>query len=453
MAFDRKLLQEEIVDQYLIEDGNKPWIIGFSGGKDSTMLLQMVWYALREVPVEKRVRPVYVICNNTLVENPTILKYVEDVLKKIAKAAIKEKMPVTVDQTKPRLEDSFWVNLIGKGYPAPNSMFRWCTERLKISPTTKYIVDKISENGEVIILLGTRSDESSNRAKSLKKHEVKGSRLRRHILPNAYVYAAINKVTTPEVWQYLLAAKSPWGGDNRKLVAMYRNAQGGAGKDCPLVVDVSTPSCGQSRFGCWVCTVVRKDKSMEGLIENGEEWMEPLLDIRDKLSLTVDRSHPEYDANYYRMPVRRNGAEGLGPYWPWFRLEILKSVLEAQKIVQEEDPELVLITYQELVAIQITWYRDQIFDNDISTVYNEIFDKKITISDKTAQRLKNEKELLKEACDENEGHFKLINDLLALQKNKVLLMNKRGLQKDLENRLEEHIYPSEKYAYKGSSSK
>ncbi len=453
MAFDRKLLEEEIREQYLEDDGNKPWIIGFSGGKDSTMLLQIVWYALRKIKPENRTRHIYVICNNTLVENPTILEYVDNILKLIAIAAVKEKMPITVDQTHPRLEDSFWVNLIGKGYPSPNSKFRWCTERLKITPTTRYILDKISDNGEVIILLGTRSDESSNRAASLKKHEVKGSRLRRHVLPNAYVYAVINKVTTPEVWSYLLAAPSPWKGENRKLVAMYHNAQGNAGKDCPLVVDISTPSCGQSRFGCWVCTVVKKDKSMEGLIESGEDWMEPMLDIRDKLSLTVDRDHPNYDANYYRMPVRRNGAEGLGPYWPWFRKEILTDILKAQKTIQEEHPATKLITYQELVAIQIIWYRDQIFDYDISSIYNEIFDKKITISDKTAKRLKHENDLLQGVCNENEGHFELINDLLSLQKNKVLLMNKKGLQKDLENRLEEFIYPSKKYVYKGNSSK
>ena len=53
-------------------------------------------------------------------------------------------------------------------------MFRWCTERLQISPTTKYITEKISKHGEAVILIGTRSDESV-RARSIKKHEVKGT--------------------------------------------------------------------------------------------------------------------------------------------------------------------------------------------------------------------------------------------------------------------------------------
>lgn len=446
MALDVKFLTEEIIEQYLEDDGNKPWILGFSGGKDSTMLLQLVWYALRKLKPEQLVRKVHIICNNTLVENPLILEFVEDVLHKIEKAAIEEKMPFTVNQTKPRLEDSFWVNLIGKGYPAPNSVFRWCTERLKISPTTKFILDKINENGEVIILLGTRSDESNNRANSIKKHEIKGNRLRRHVLPNAYVFAAIKDVLTEEVWSYLLVAPAPWGGMelNRKLVTLYRNASGG---DCPLITDISTPSCGQSRFGCWVCTVVKKDKSMEGLINIGEEWMEPLLEIRDFLSLTVDRDHPEYNAPKYRMPVRRNGAEGLGPYWPWVRKKVLEQILLAQKEIQETNPNTTLITYQELVAIQVTWFRDHIFDYDIADIYNAIFDKKFVLSDKAAQRLKKEKDILKSACNVDEKHFDLINDLLALQKNKVLLMNKRGLQKDLENRLEQFLDPKKQYDY------
>lgn len=442
MAFDRKVIEKEILEQYLEEDGNKPWIIGFSGGKDSTMLLQMVWYALLKLKQEERKRPVHIVCNNTLVENPRILKYVEDILIKIEKAAVKQGMPFSVNQTTPRLEDSFWVNLIGKGYPAPNNVFRWCTERLKISPTSRFILDKINQHGEVIILLGTRSDESSRRAQSIKKHEIKGSRLRRHTLPNALVFPPIKDVLTEEVWQYLLAAPCPWGAENRDLITLYGNASGG---DCPLITDISTPSCGNSRFGCWVCTVVRKDKSMEGLIENGEDWMEPLLEIRDFLSMTIDRDHPDYDAYKYRMNTRRNGATGLGPYHPVWRKYILTEVLKAQKIIQEEQPNVVLINHQELVAIQVTWYRDNIFEYNIGELYFDIFGKEFQFGSEIDENLKKEKTLLLESCKEEKGDFKLINDLLALQKSKVLLMNNWGLQKDLEKKLEEHLYPSKAY--------
>ena len=183
-------------------------------------------------------------------------------------------------------------------------MFRWCTERLKIKPTTVYIQNKISDHGEVIILLRTRSDESAQRAQSVKKHAVQGSRLRNHPLPNAKVFAPIADVTTPEVWTYLQAVRNPWTGDkNRELVTLYKDGSGG---DCPLVMDVKTPSCGNSRFGCWVCTVVSRDKSMEALVDNGEKWMRPLIKIRDYLEETVHRDEGvEYKFEQWRMPVER----------------------------------------------------------------------------------------------------------------------------------------------------
>lgn len=127
-------------------------IIGFSGGKDNTMLLQLVWNALKPIdPMFKNMRQIYVVCNNTLVENPKILEFTERTLNAIQIAAVKDGLNILVERTTPKLEDTFWLNLIGRGYPAPNSLFRWCTERLKINPTTKFILEKINEAGEAII--------------------------------------------------------------------------------------------------------------------------------------------------------------------------------------------------------------------------------------------------------------------------------------------------------------
>lgn len=426
----RKIILE-IQDQYFVDDNNRPWIVGFSGGKDSTMLLQLVWYALREYPAELRKRKIYVVCNNTLVENPKILTYTEKILDKIQAAAVQQSMPITVHRTTPKLEDTFWVNLIGKGYPAPNNIFRWCTERMKINPTTKFILEKISEEGEVIILLGTRSDESSKRAASIKKYNIEGQRLRKHVLPNAYVFAPIKDVLTPEVWDYLLAAPCPWNAHNRDLVTLYRNACGG---DCPLVVDVSTPSCGNSRFGCWVCTVVNKDKSMEALIENGEEWMEPLSALRDLLALSRDSEE-------YREKRRRDGTEKegqFGPYKAAFRAEVLEYLLQAQKGIQEEQPDVVLITYQELVAIQVIWYRDNLFMNSVAEIYQKIYGRTISL-DTGSEEVANEKRLLREVCADHPGDFDQINKLLEIQKTKTILMNNRGLHNVLENHLEKFV--------------
>jgi len=432
MALNIAHLENEIIDQYLYdENSTRPWIIGFSGGKDSTMLLQVVWNALKKVEPALLTRKIYVVCNDTLVENPRIVRFINITLDKIRKEANLNSFPIIVEQTTPKLEDSFWVRLIGLGYPAPNRFYRWCTERLKINPTTRLITEKIGENGEAILLLGTRSAESSNRAASIKKFEVKGKRLRKHSLPNAYVYAPLKDVTTNELWQYLNQVSPPWGGSHKELVTLYRNANAG---DCPLVIDTTTPSCGHSRFGCWTCTVVNRDKSMEGLIENGEEWMQPLVEIRNFLVET--RDNPEI----WREKRRRTGEikENIwGPYKFETRVEILRRILKAQKLIQETEG-VELITHQEMVLIQYYWFRDNYFNTKVSDIYNTIFKTNLDMS-KQGEKLQEESELLKKACKVEPKDVQFIQDLLALQKTKTLLIRKRGLQADIENRLEQYI--------------
>ncbi|MFT4017696.1 MAG: DNA phosphorothioation system sulfurtransferase DndC [Agriterribacter sp.] len=425
-------IEHEIIDQYLYDENPiRPWIIGFSGGKDSTMLLQVVWNALKKIDPILLTRKIYVVCNDTLVENPRIVKFINKTLKRIQKAAIEQQLPLIVEETIPKLDDSFWVRLIGLGYPAPNRFYRWCTERLKINPTTRLITEKIAENGEVILLLGTRSAESSNRAASIKKFEVKGQRLRKHQLANAFVYAAIKDVTTNELWQYLNQVSPPWGGNHKELVTLYRNANAG---DCPLVIDNTTPSCGNSRFGCWVCTVVNKDRSMEGLIENGEEWMQPLSNIRNFLVET--RDNPEE----WREKKRRDGSEKEGIWGPYkfnTRVEILKRILKAQKSLEDTEG-VELITHQELVLIQFHWYRDLFFKTRVSDIYNRIYKSQLDMS-KHEEKLQEEADLLRKSCKQEPKDVDLIQDLLALQKTKTLMMRKRGLLDDIENRLDQFI--------------
>jgi DNA sulfur modification protein DndC len=429
MSLNVTAILDEIEDQYLNDSNPRPWIVGFSGGKDSTMLLQLVWTAIKSIPAQMRKRDVYVVCNNTLVENPKIIQYTEDVLNKIERAAFEQSMPFYVQRTTPRLEDTFWVNLLGKGYPAPNNGFRWCTERLKINPTTEFIKKKTSEVGEAIILLGTRTDESSSRSKSIKSKtiHIESERLRKHVLPNAYVFAPIKDVLTAELWQYLNQVPSPWGANNKQLNSLYRNANSG---DCPLVIDDTTPSCGNSRFGCWVCTVVKRDKSMEALIENGEDWMEPLVEFRDVLS--------KYrNDQTWREPNRRDGSDGIGPYKPEKRAFMLELLLRAQKEIRQQEPELCLINYQELVAIQVIWHRDSIFNLNVAEIYNRVHGTKLRDTDFNDQMIF-EKEILRESC-KNAKDYDLINELLELQKSRYILVNNWGLQSDIENHIERFV--------------
>lgn len=437
----------EIIDQYAYADQtNRPWIIGFSGGKDSTVLLTLVWIALqriRELPTPFQLkRPVYVVCNDTMVENPIISTYVDSVLRKIEDAARDQDLPIFVKKTTPRLDESFWINTLGKGYPVPNNSFRWCTDRLKIKPTSAFLHEQIDEKGEAIVLLGTRYDESQTREKSIKKHEVKGKRLSKHPNdPNTFVFAPIKELMLEEVWFIINTISSPWGFDNSILFKIYADASADD-YECPTVVtDKEHKSCGQSRFGCWTCTVVKKDKSMSAQVNNGETWMKPLLDFRN--GLLEDRNNPEY-----RMDVTRTGQKAVdkdgnnnGTMNFLYRAKTLKRLLEVQKLIQKTKPELNLISNQELIAIQVTWNRDGFFDKHVGQIYREVYG-----TDISTNNMKNigqtERRILKEVCEDVPEYYGLIDNLISLQESKTLLISRYGLHNDVENRIESFVKES-----------
>ncbi|MBO7276351.1 MAG: DNA phosphorothioation system sulfurtransferase DndC [Bacteroidales bacterium] len=431
---------DEIIDQYMYADKTfRPWIIGFSGGKDSTVLLTLVWFALRRIkenaiaPFQLR-RPVYVVCNDTLVENPIIATYVDNVLNQIEHSAREEDLPIFVRKTIPKLEDSFWVNVIGKGYPVPNNAFRWCTDKMKIKPTARFIVEQVDECGEAIILIGTRKAESATRARSIKKHEIHGKRLTNHtILKNTFVYAPIKELMLEEVWYIINAIPSPWNFDNSILFNIYKDASADD-YECPTVVtDKSHGSCGQSRFGCWVCTVVKDDKSMYSLIKNGREWMKPLYDFR----IEIDK---ERNIVENRMPYRRDGKRAIndmGPYIFSYRAKMLKRLLEVQNELQKHDPNIKLISDQELIAIQVNWYRDFNFSYQVSEIYNSIYKKSFNMEKNIKNKL--EADLMREICFENPEEGELIEQLLILQRSKSLMQRRRGLKNEIESRLKEFV--------------
>lgn len=428
---------EELKDQYLEKDRyNRPWIIGFSGGKDSTVLLTLVWMAITALKNNGHnlFRQIYVVCNDTMVENPVIEEYVTTVLDTIQKAAKQQGLPITVATTTPELEDTFWCCVIGKGYPVPNNSFRFCTEKMKIKPTSNFIKKQVAADGEAIVLIGTRRSESQQRAKSVSRHEIIGHRLSKHPLdPNTYTYAPIKELMLEEVWWIINAIPSPWGFNNRILFKIYADASADD-YECPSVVtDDSHRTCGQSRFGCWVCTVVKEDKSMSSLIKADIEWMKPLLDFRNRL--VENRNVSEY-----RCSTRRNGqvavdesGHNMGNYTMEYRIKLLRELLQIQKETQSFRSSIDLISTQELIAIQVIWYRDGNFSTSVNDIYNEVYGYNIPNNRISLQ----ERLILEKNCSPE--HTQLINELLALQKNKVLLMRKYGLATDLESRLESFI--------------
>jgi len=432
-------LYDEVCELYLAD--KRPWVLGFSGGKDSTCALQIVWTALERLPLEKRTKTVYVISSDTLVETPVIVNYIDQTLQRIEHTAISKGMPFRSHKVVPKIDRSFWVNMIGRGYPAPSRRFRWCTERLKIEPANEFILDRVAEFGEVIMLLGVRSSESATRAQVISFHSIKGSRLARHSsLPNAFVYAPIVSFTTDDVWTYLLQNESPWGNDNRDLVAMYRNAQAG---ECPLVVDTTTPSCGNSRFGCWVCTVVTRDKSMEAMIDSGQEWLEPLLIYRDMLAATQDPEKKREVRDFRRRAGQvtfKKGSDQLipGPYKLDFCRELLEKLLRTQLEVQKEAPpgEATQIIHEaELHAIRQIWRQERgDWQDSVPTIVRDVLGVDLNwVSDDSATFSLEDGALLDQICHEEGVPTELVVRLLDLQRTSQGLKRRHAIHTRIED--------------------
>lgn len=446
----------EIADLY--QSDEIPWVVGYSGGKDSTATLQLVWLALSRLPEAARRKPVYVISTDTLVENPVVAAWVGRSLDQLDGAAKAAGLPITASRLTPVPSDTFWVNLIGRGYPAPRPKFRWCTERLKINPSNRFISDVVKESGEAIVVLGTRKAESQARARSMERFE--GKRVRERLspngkLPNSYVYTPVEDWTNDDVWLFLMQVKNPWGFDNKDLLTMYQGAS--ADGECPLVIDASTPSCGDSRFGCWVCTLVEKDRSMQAMIQNDaeKEWMTPLLELRNELDVRNDETGKR-DDRHLRDFRRMNGTIQLhndrvvhGPYKQSAREAWLAKLLKAQRHIREHGPDNVkdieLISLAELREIRRIWVVEKHeVEDSLPRLYEEILGSPFPDGrlDDSLAFGRDEMDLLRGLCDGDDLHFELTRELLDVERQHRTMARRSGLFKALEAALRRGAYDS-----------
>ncbi|MDJ1654259.1 DNA phosphorothioation system sulfurtransferase DndC [Raoultella sp. Ech2A] len=478
-AFDDLGFRETVVrlvqqtkDLYLSD--NIPWVIGYSGGKDSTAILQLVWQALSELALDNKAhKQVHVISTDTLVENPIVALWVTRSLKQMERAVEEQKIPLIPHRLTPTVNDRFWVNLIGRGYPAPRYKFRWCTDRLKISPSNNFIKSVVQNNGEAILVLGTRKAESTARATTMEIYENRADNTRRAAglsvnkeLDRVWVYTPIADWSNDDVWQFLMQVKNPWGFRNQELLTMYQGATEDG--ECPLVVDKSTPSCGDSRFGCYVCTMVGEDKSMSAMIQNDseKEWMYPLLALRNEIDINdsnKDKKAKKIQEDKDRRDFRRmNGSLTVhineygadlvrGPYRQAFREHMLRKVLEAQLQVQalgpEEVKELELLTIDDLEAIRELWVESKNeVEDSVPTIYQSVMNKPYPGSKGKNHPLLNRNimQKLKEKCaefDDTDGlKYEQVRELLTIADKHKHLLRRSTLYKELESALDKTAF-------------
>ncbi len=409
---------EEMKMVYLHD--SRPWTVGFSGGKDSTLLVTLVFQMVSELEPYQRTKKIYVISSDTMVENPIVKRYMHDMSKKINEAG--KNIGIEGVIITPPYDKTFWSYVIGFGYPTPEPPgFRWCTDRLKIKPINTYTLQRIKEDGEIIMLLGVRKAESSYRARGIKAREIEGKLLVPHTdIENAYVYNPLTEIPNEDIWKFLLNgdAKSPWGGDNKYLFSLYQGETlDEEGSVLGHIDDKKVAITGNSRFGCWICTMVKEDKSLKNFIDNGCSELVPLRDFRNWL--IEIRNNPDYREKKRRngtVYVKNDGEFGFGPFNMFGRELILRKLLKLQI-----ETGLELITLGELKAIDQIWEKEGDLSRRrlVDIYYEEMGEYLPWDSLKVPLYSNDTMNIVADMCKEYEVDFELISKLIVeIEENK-----------------------------------
>lgn len=433
---------EDIIQEIMMvyRHDARPWLVGYSGGKDSTLLVSLVYEAVSRLSEEERKKKVYIITSDTLVENPIVKKYMHDSSDHINKSSKRDRLNIDAQIIYPLPEQTFWSRVIGLGYPTPEPPgFRWCTERLKIQPMNLFVNERIKESGEIIILLGVRKAESATRNRTITAREIEGRLLNMHSdIKNAYVYNPITEVSNTLVWEFLLKDDgiSPWGSDLKYLFSLYQGENLGEEQSVLGEVDKDKiPVTGNSRFGCWCCTIVREDKSLLNFIEKGATELIPLRDFRNWL--VSIRNNPEYrdtkrrDGSVY---LKSNGEAGLGPFTLKGRKIILKKLLELQR-----DTGMELITSDELKTIDQMWDNEgDLTKRSLVDIYFEVFGTKLPWDEYKEQLFDDEAIAeIEDVALRYDLPMELITKIIvSVEKNKHITRNNR-LQKEFDKLIQQ----------------
>jgi len=281
----------------VIEKNWRNIVITFSGGKDSTALTLLTFLTLRQIRCQPSLWILYV---DTQVDSPPLREAVDRSFEVFNILAKRENINVRTQVLAPDIHHNFWVLLIGKGYPPPSFYFRWCTDKLKIKPIRNFLKDLYQSEGFYpLVLTGIRLKESSNRIKNIVK-KIKDERWIKFI-KDCWMYAPLLEFESSEIWDFI-----SWNEDFWKVSFDYL-------RDLYLF---SSNGLSTFRTGCWVCTLVRHDKSLEKLSDRYPH-LKQMVSFRHYLLRIKDRKE-------LRMWVSRSGKKYRGP----LKLSVRKEILD-----------------------------------------------------------------------------------------------------------------------------
>lgn len=373
----------ELMFIYLYDATNRPFSVGYSGGKDSTVTLDMVLNSLvliKEIYGSKALsKKTYVLFSDTLMELDPVIQGIYDSLAKVQSFCDELKLNVHVEKVSPVLKNTFWSLIIGKGYILPNSNNRFCSERFKIMPQQAKIDEILKENNQgFIAITGQRQDESLDRKKRLEIQTIDGS-FKTHEYKNCSSYTPIEHWNSNQVWDYIYSSTFSWV-DKNYLGKIYAEASGD-GDECKSLLmgfEATAPGCGKSgRFGCWICPLhFNKDKTLINLgkkhtyLQKMEIFRNWLVDDATgqwnwKRDVYIHGKHKmkKYDRDNHRKNMMLPGG-----YTLLYRKEILIRLAALELDVLEERNGKYLITDEELAYIQEIWIEDGDMDMSVQKI-------------------------------------------------------------------------------------
>ncbi|HDR8481089.1 phosphoadenosine phosphosulfate reductase family protein [Bacillus cereus] len=396
-------IKEEMKKVYL---SRNCCFVGYSGGKDSSAMLTLLWDAIAELPKEERTKPIHILTSEVGVETPAMTAYISRTLQKIQENAEKQNLPFVVHSVQPSMKESYWYKVIGRGVlpPSGNSRLRWCTDSLKVKPMQRKMKEILIESQTTnlvecfdeyddVLMLAVRNEESARRKHSIQKYEISNESLfsRHNDMKNILCFNPVKFLTGDEVWMLLLdRGILPFGVDVEEMSIQYGQAMFECGIKTGGKQQGNACGAANSRSGCWTCLMMNgEDKMLTQLISEGytdyaylQSWKSFLQSIRNDIRYrnvmnrrslqTLLRNenkgnsdlfsiHNSIENNYIMFDRTEMGDYAPGGLTVEGRRILLEYLLYTQQVMNTS-----LISEEEIEAVLQGWY-----DTDGIRVYRD----------------------------------------------------------------------------------